>query len=346
MGDSLVDLGDGVKILNPANFVSGAQDPTERLTKQLGLVNLIGTIEDRKIKRIQEEEDRPFEKAKKEADARLAENNVSNIEFDNDRMRQELNMKQMGEQREQTKFFIENTGKAIELFKQNPNLGASALNMVVPGGIDIEDHQDGTYTATSKKSGGKIYINPNKIDDPEKRRAFESQQRDDFTKSVAPFQAASDNYKNIIELSKQKPAKEKAGLRDLSMLVNFVKLINPNARVNEESVDQFDGTEGILGQIGSLATQAKSGKRLDQDQIDNLLDSAKIHYKTKYDDAISKGQFFYQGAKIQGLDPRLIIQPAGGLSYDDFVTGEDLTPEQRRARVERKKALGILDTRE
>ena len=329
MPDSLVDLGGGVKMLDPSALIGKTEqvNPIDSFTKTLNLVNLVNTIKDQ-----------PIESATKAAQLKIAENNVSNIGLNNQMLQAQVESQVSGELREKKKFFIEQTGKAIELFKVDPNLGANALNLVIPGGVSVIPDKDGTFTAQTK-GGFKFLIDPNKISDPEKRRTFEGAQKDDFTKSTSLFDAASANYRNIKALAAQKPKDDKAGIRDLSILVNYVKLINPNARVNEDTVDQFDGTEGILGQIGSLAKQAKSGQRLDKDQIENILSGAKIHFQTKLDDAVANGQFFYQGAKIQGLDPRLIIKPVGGLQYEDFLPASDLTDEQLVNRIKRKKQL-------
>jgi len=330
MPDSLVDIGQGIKVVGADNIGTGANG-LENFQKTLSILDLQGKIANQ-----------PLERQQKEAELKILENNVANIGLNNEMLNADFTSKKAKEQRDQTQFLIENIGKGFDAFRVDPNLAGYILDQTIPGGATYDDNKDGTYTVTTKVGGKKFLANPNKITDPEKLKAFEAAQKDDFNKSVTPFVNASTNYRNIIKLSNQPIKDDKAGLRDLSVFVNYIKLINPAARINEETIQQFDGTEGIFGQLGSLFSQVKSGKKLDEGQLQSIKDSAKIHFQTQYEDAISTGQNVYKGAKIQNLDPRLIIQPTGGLQYEDFLPASELSDEQLKARVVRKRALGLI----
>lgn len=341
MADSLVDIGQGIKVVNPEVF-KGADSLSTK--DALSLVNLSQEIQARKLKAAQDAEDRPLEKAKKEADLALAENNVFNISTQNDLLKVQLNSALNKEIRDQKNFVFENIGKSIDLFKVDPNLGAQTLGLVIPG-AQVTSNGDGAFTATIGQGDNKkqFLIDPNKVTDPEKRIQFENTQKNDFQKSTDDFNRISKFYSTIEKLGSQKDV---SGTNDLAIVYAFAKMNDPQGRVTSSDQELAQGTPGLSSQIVNAYNKAlKTGGPIfgpaGSQARKNFLNTSKIMYQTEAQNALNLGRNSYETAKRQGLDPKNVVAPVGALKVSDFADPKSLTNDELKDTIQRYKKLGI-----
>lgn len=328
MPDGLVDIGGGFKVINPDTFKAEVKSGVQVASEYLGLMNLQNQIENA-----------PLEKRKLAAEASLRENDVNMIGWSNAELIEKVKSSINKEKRDQTEFFINNSEKAVQLFNVNPKFGEMALKQVFQDNVSITEQKDGTFDALVGQGENSfvLHLDPNKVASPTTIKGWENDLSQQYKKDLASFDDQSSYYKRILNLSTSTPIAGKPGLRDATLLVNYVKFLIPNARVSEDNLGTFEGAEGIPSQVGSLIQQFLTGKKLDQDQIDNLVNLAKIQYKDSYESAKLKASAYYKKALTQQSNPSNVISPIGPLRVEDFMPLDQLTPEQRQESYKRQK---------
>lgn len=327
MGEGLVDIGGGVKMISPDAFGGkGGGGAAETLS----ILNLQNTLQRA-----------PMENKKLEIDTAIKANELLNLNVQNLLQKANLVKAYGDENRAQTKFQMDVMKGIYELYKQDVNLGEAALSQINPdaktirnndGTVDIEFPRqeskmvDGQMQAVPVRDKIKISIDPNKID-PEKKREIEGQWYDRFQKNptVQKYREISPQFNNI----KEQLGRATAG-GDIASLFTFFKILDPNSTVREGEQAQLKQAGNIPAQFinfynKALSTNAPVFGDKDSPLRKDFEKTVEILKNNARQDAIMAGRDVVDFARRTGIDYRNVITPVGDLSEDDFkLTDQDV----------------------
>lgn len=320
MPEGLIDIGGGVKMVNPSAVIPPVENPIAEATQTLGLIDLIGKVKDI-----------PVESAKKIADLKLSENDVFNIDVQNQKLRIDLQNSIAAERRDQIKFFGETIDQGIKLFQVDPVLGASMIQKAIPN-IGFAKTKEGAYQGIVQGADGKVQtflIDPDKIADPKERQASESQLRNQFNSlpEVTDFKKMSQFYNNIKALKK---SDLNSGASDVALVYAFAKMNDPGGRVTSSDQDLASDTPGLSQQIINRFNKARSSKGpiFDEKSRAEFLKAADAMYYSTTQNIITQGQTYWNIAKTNRYNPETVATPVGNLKQEDFRPISELTPQQ------------------
>ena len=319
MADGLLDLGGGVKMVNPSALIpgGGGSDALSLLKLSTDLQML------------------PLQAKKLQIDTALKENELMNIEVENLAKRVSLGASAADQQRTQIKFLLEGYKQVYELFKLDPGLGNVALSQLNPD-AQASMNEDGTVSIhlPSQKSGStasmeeKITINidPNKLD-PEKRATLEGQWFDRFHKpsgAIVSYNEISRNFKTL-----EASSKLATGAGDLAVVFAFMKMLDPTSTVREGEAANAKNTPNVPDTIRNmwnraLASDAPLFGAKDSTARKNFVGAATAVAKEARNSALLFGKDIADYAKRERLNPKNVVSPVGDISEDEFI----LSPEE------------------
>ena len=321
MPDSLIDLGGGVKMLNPSALTS---DSASAAANSLSLVNLQNQIANA-----------PLERKRLETEVKLKENELNQIGVRNLLERAKLQKEVNDELRSASKFALDAYKQLPDLFDVDFTVGQAALQAINPNAEAIQN-DDGTVTIQwpsqeMRKIEGqdqpvptteklRISINPNRLTQ-EQKISLENEwyTRVNNSPEVKDFGEISKSYRNLKQVIEQA-----TGQADIAAMNNFINITNPGTNLRP-------GQQASLEQLGGLgsAFQTMYYKAFTSNapvfgpkgspERKNFLNAADVLYKNAREDALSVGRNAADVAKSQGLNPRSILRPVGDLKVDNFL---------------------------
>lgn len=333
MADSLVDIGNGFKVVNPQTFVKDSTDNN-------GLKAIESVLQ---IKKLQGDlEQAPLDYNTKLLNFAKSQNDVQMLGINNELLRSQLINSINSEQRQQRQSFVDNIGKSIDLIKENPELGVQVLQTIIPGSSVTKTSNDSwnlEYGQGNQKQSFPIYTG--KITDPKVKVDVENRERDQFVSRNQNFNDISVAYKTMIGL-----AKDGTGASDMGLIYQIMKVWDPRSVVREGEFAIAQQTGSVPNNIVSLYNQAVSGQKLTPEIRQQLIDAAKSKFQTTLSQTLEDGRNVTYLAQKRGLNPEGVISPMGGLRYDDFKDGsllqrpnDQLTNEELLLKQKRLKEL-------
>ncbi len=237
----------------------------------------------------------------------------------------ELQSRVGAETRAKSDFVLKGMSSLPAVFGQDFNLGKQFLKTVMPNAV-ASQKPDGTFSIGVPQPNGEISVvnmDPNRVGDPDKRKALEEQLRTGWGKVGEGFATVDEFYKNL-----QKTSPLASGPGDIATIFSYMKMLDRHNAVRE---GQFDAAQALAAGIpqriinlyqravetgGPVLGAADSATRKGfQTAADAIYDNAK-------QDAVLQGQFFATTAKNAGADPRNVIQPYGGLTLNSLFPGQ------------------------
>lgn len=310
MADSLIDIGQGIKIINPEALQGTASDPTKQMQNTLSILDLAGRIQDR-----------PLERAKKEIDLSLAENELNMIDVKNQKMRADLESAVESEKRAKYKFFGEALNQALDMSRIDPNIGMQMLQKAIPNAGFIP-REKGAYTVvipTGKDNFQTFTVDPNKILKPEDRLLSETNLRKQFEDSPEVRQYSTvDQYFKLAKKATEKPS----GAGDVSIGYGVIKALDPNSSVMQGELANTSNTSGISQLMINKINKLQTGKIFGDEASATRKEFLEIIERRKNDlekTVTQIGQNNYGIAERAGLDAKSSIRPVGSLGVDSFI---------------------------
>lgn len=338
MPNGLMDLGGGAQMMDFGSILGQAAS----------LMNL---------KNQGDPEMEAMRKEKLRVDTQLANNELLNVNVSNLKQKADL-FKALGdERRAEGKYKTEVLKGVYDLFKVNAQLGAAALQQVMPeaqarmkedGTVEIEwptqemEQVDGQPTQTPKRDKILINIDPN-APDPEKKAALEGQWYDRFQKnaSVQDYGVVSRQFRNLKSASALA-----TGQGDIAVVFSFMKMLDPAGTVREGEQATVKNSPGVPDQIRNMYNRALTqeaplfGKK-DSAIRKNFVAAAEQVYGNIRSDVISVGRDLVEMAKRERLNPRNVITPVGDLTENDLVDTEDDRLARLRSLATNPPATGV-----
>lgn len=339
MANGLIDIGGGVKVVNPQTFIPKPGDPVRQATGLLQLQNLVEQRETAPLRR----KKLKVETKKAEVEAALKVNELLNLDITNALKEAQLESSVQSEKRAKSEFFFNNVNKSLDLFKVDPNLGAASLKQLIPNvQITQDDKKKNAFKASVPTGDGKsaeFLIDPNKITDPKERLNFEQNERRDFRKSLDTFETISSNYQSMLGA-----AKLATGPADIAIIFNFMKIVDPTSVVREGEQATARNAPGVAPRIRNMYNRALDAKgpifgAKGSQQRKDFIDAGKVKFQTKLNQALSTGRNTFSRTQAQGLNPKNVLVPIGGLEPEDFMPVSELTDDQLKSRIQRLGGL-------
>jgi hypothetical protein len=270
-----------------------------------------------------------------------------NIQVDNLAKRAGL-FKSLGdERRAQGKYMAEIFKSMYELFKTDANLGAAALQRIIPdarstrnpdGTVQIElpsqemQVVDGKQVTVPSRDKMVFAFDPAKLD-PEKKANLEGQWYDRFqkNKAVQDYSEVSRQYRNLKSVSSLGTAQG-----DIAIVYAFMKMLDPQGTVREGEKATAENSPGVSEQVRNMYNRALTqdapifGKP-DSVTRKNFVTAAQKIYENMRSDVMAVGRDLVDLARRERLDPKNVITPVGDIAEKDFMlTDEDLLNQLRK----------------
>lgn len=315
MPDSLLDLGGGVKMANPENFID--QKPTSAVEQFKSTLSTLNAVNQYK--------DYPIERAKKEADLTLAENDVYNIDVQNRKLRFELESAMAEERRKQINFFGDVVNKAVELYPTSPELSKHMMQQIMPNALFMDDKNGALHMFTQGKDG--------KIDtfamDTEKLPPKE--RRDEEDKALARMEGQQE-FKDYATVNQAfKSAKQAVAnptpAGDVSLVYNFITSMDPRTGVKEGEVALAGNIVGVSQMLKNKIDRLETGKALGPEASatrKEILEIISRKNLTLEKTVKEMGRNNYTISKSRRLDPFATVRPIGDLNVNSFMPLEEL----------------------
>lgn len=125
---------------------------------------------------------------------------------------------------------------------------------------------------------------------------------DDYVKALGTFQTVDDSYRRVIA-----SAKNPSPAGDLSLLYNYMKILDPGSVVRETEFATAARTGSLPQEVQAYATRLLNGQRLTPEQRADFVNRAGGLYQTA---AARKGEVdtqYTNKAKAYGVDPSLVV---------------------------------------
>lgn len=314
----LLDVGNGVKLVDFTKGGATAVDPLERAQKAMSLVDLANRIEQA-----------PLDNKIKQIDAALKGNQLLMTDIANETQRVELTTKKNAETRSNTQFWTNQVQELPKIFALNPELGK---NLAAKLGIAATENKDGTVTMFAPGANGAtkpFTLDPRNVADPEKRRGMEKELRGEWEQSTKSFRVQDNFYKNIQSLAPLKTAQS-----DLGIIFSYMKLLDPMSSVRDGERASAENAPGVPDKIrtqyNALMQQMEGNPNqpLFSDKArQGFIDAAgKIHGDV-FAQTKQSAEFLLGVAERSYLDGQNIINPVGGISYGSLRGKKEQTPQ-------------------
>ena len=164
--------------------------------------------------------------------------------------------------------------------------------------------------------------------DAKKQLGFKTTDDENFIKNVetelktpkATFQEISGKLGSLPALMESE-----TGIADVSALVNYLKVLDPNSVARESEVAAVQSATSALGQISNTISQLKTGEKLNDTQRQELLDAVNViksaTAKKLYSDVLSYQQDFAdRGLDFSVVSPTFTNTLSSLLTEDEMAT--------------------------
>lgn len=325
MPDSLLDMGNGVKMLNPSALVQSDQGGAQNGLATLGLVNQL--------------QNAPLERKKLEIETALKTNDLLNLDVDNALKRAQLTKTEGEERRAQYKVFMDTAKDLPTLYRMDKSVGDTVLQQLYPG-ANSRLNDDGTFSVeipnvekkvvngveqeVQTRSSLKFSIDPDKLE-PEKKIELEGQYYDRFQKAqpIRDFQQVYPFYKNL-----KASADLATGPGDLALIFSYNKLLDPGGRVTEGEVMTAKNTPNLSDQVRNAYNKALTdggpvfGEK-GSSARKNFVTAGENFYQNYRSNALVIGKDMVDFAKREKLDPRNVLTPVGDIKEHEFMLSDE-----------------------
>jgi hypothetical protein len=191
-------------------------------------------------------------------------------------------------------------------------------------GIDPNSEEGRAYILTGKLSSGGANL-PGGFKDQKQVFDVESGYRKEFSGITKSFGEVSTAFEKV-----KSSAANPSAAGDLSLIFNFMKMLDPGSVVREGEFATAQNAAGVPERIRNIYARLMSGERLSPDQradfaaqAGNVFKAANVGYQTK----LNKMREIAEGS---GIDPNRAIPdyyeqsapPAGSVMVYDPATGE------------------------
>lgn len=142
-------------------------------------------------------------------------------------------------------------------------------------------------TASLKKEPGGEFKNTKKL-------------RDEHGYYVKKHEALDTAYRSV-------KAAEDSAVGDLSMIVSFMKMIDPGSVVREGEVDTVKRTTGVPGYVANLYDAVLKGSKLNPEQRQQIQSQAEALYSESTSKMTGYDEAFSRLAESYGIDPSRVV---------------------------------------
>lgn len=112
---------------------------------------------------------------------------------------------------------------------------------------------------------------------------------------------------NLYKQSKEKPD----AIKDVSLVYNFVKALDPGSTVRESEADLIQNAKGLMGAVPGLYERIKSGQKLLPEQRDAMLQAAADAYQGRVQNVQPIIETYGALANKYGVDPNAVVGVMG-----------------------------------
>lgn len=308
----LKDIGGGLQMAD-----TSAPDPLELAGKQLGLIDLVNRVKTA-----------PLEQATKEAELKLKQAQVNNIDVDQLIKLTEFKIKQNDEIRSQAKYSYDQINNIVNAFGQNEAMGNAILEASFPGSKSFAN-KDGSISVALNANGSvkPFTIDPRKVTDPKTLLSSEESLRKEWTSQGKIYNELDHNFNVIKSANVSTPS----GAGDLAIVIGYMKLLDPGSVVRTSEGEAVQKTVNIPDQVWNLYQRQISNPNApifggkNSTARKNIVDMAGKIFDSKRNDMVALGQSYEQIAKSSNLRPENILVPVGKLRFSDIVPRPDET---------------------
>lgn len=327
----LLDLGNGIKMVNPSTFAPAPQ-PQNAVKDGLSILKLRNDLQNAPLQRQRLQQDVQkggLDIKKGQLDVELKTSQVELAASQAFEQEQKINI-------EKNKAFTEFYKQGIDLLKDNPLAGQAYIKQVMPD-AQISVNETGEVaqvtiptTKLQKDSNGALQevktnesfsfnISKGEIN-AQQRSQLTGQWFDKFNKnkSIDAYLGRSLHFNQITAL-----AAKKTNVADLGLLVNYMKVIEPTSAVQQGELATVENAPGVSQRVIGLYNGLRGGGTLSDDVRKNLIEASKSMYNSFRDPAIQAGRNIAEIARRQGLNPNNVVQPIADISVDSFLTSDD-----------------------
>ena len=144
--------------------------------------------------------------------------------------------------------------------------------------------------------------------DPKLAFEQEDKLRDEFTKGAGEFVKVRDAWNRI-----QASVKNPSAAGDLSLIFNYMKVLDPGSTVREGEFATAQNSAGVSDILRAKYNSVISGERLADAQRNDFASRAKMLYETQ-ENQYKTHEGRYRGlAKMYGLDPEKVVYGMGAI---------------------------------
>tara|TARA_R110002096_G_scaffold159079_1_gene324767 strand:- start:2821 stop:4260 length:1440 start_codon:yes stop_codon:yes gene_type:complete len=132
--------------------------------------------------------------------------------------------------------------------------------------------------------------------------------RKEFTSlsRIKGFAGVTEAYSRIVA-----SAKDPSAAGDLSLIFNFMKVLDPGSTVREGEFATAQNAGGVDARVRSLFNSVVDGTRLDAGQRADFLDRANRLYKSQESLVLPLYDYYGNIAKSRGFDPEMVLPQFG-----------------------------------
>lgn len=323
----LVDIGGGIKQFvsdTSASAIKAGTDVTDPLAQTkstLGLVDLFQKIQGNALDR-----------SIKEQRQQINKNEIANFNVDNLKKQADLLGALNSEKRAQSKFIQDQIKTSIELYRENPALGAIGFKQL---GMPVIQSEDGTAEIRLPGTEQSFTIDPNHVADPAKRADMERQRRESWMKNSKDFTVQNTFFRNMKNLAALGTPQG-----DIGIVFAYMKLLDPGSTVREGEQATARNAPGVSDQIRGLYNRflTEKGSFFNDAARDGFINAGKVLVDNAKDERFQAAKFIFETA--DNVNPDNILQPIGGVDFRVLVKEEqerERVPESLRRPEDQKK---------
>ncbi len=128
-----------------------------------------------------------------------------------------------------------------------------------------------------------------------------SGQRKEFTKLSGPFIIIRDSFAKI-----EQAADNPSAAGDLSMVFNFMRLLDPGSTVREGEFANAEQSAGVPDRVRNIYNRLRTGERLGEKQRLDFVQTARRIFETTLNTQVKLEQTFKDLAERSGIDPKQV----------------------------------------
>lgn len=158
-----------------------------------------------------------------------------------------------------------------------------------------------------------------KLKQTEKAENREIQLREELGKNKQVMSAAESgqSFTVLQNLYKQAQSQPDA-IKDVSLVYNFVKALDPGSTVRESEADLIQNAKGLMGAVPGLYERIKSGQKLLPEQRDAMMKAAADAYQGRVQNVQPIISTYSGLATKYGVDPNAVIGVMGFPKNEQF----------------------------